>query len=799
MKFTLSWLKEYLDTTASLDEIAQKLTAIGLEVEGIDDPAKTLEGFVVGHVLTAEKHPDADKLQCLVVDTGKEKLKVVCGAPNARAGMKGVFAPAGSYIPGSDITLKKSMIRGQESNGMMCSERELEISDTHAGIIDLPEECKAGSPAAPALGLDDPVIEINLTPNRGDCAGIYGIARDLAAAGIGKLKPLAAAAVKGGFKNPISVETKDTTACPLFIGRYIRGVKNGPSPVWMQKRLKAIGLRPISALVDITNYMTVALNRPLHVFDADKLKGGISVRLARTGEKLAALNDKAYDLDDQMTVVCDDSGVLGLGGVIGGVPSSVSEKTANVYVEIALFDPLRTARTGQKLQIDSDARYRFERGIDPAFAVAGAEIATQMILDLCGGEASDLAAAGKAPDTERAISYSPERLKLLGGMDLPASRQKEILSALGFAVKDTGKTWGITPPSWRADVDGSADIVEEILRINGYDAIPSVPVRAPADEKRVGIAPVSRRAALARRLLASRGLAETITWSFMDEATADLFGVNMAQNKKALTLVNPISVDLAVMRPSVLPNLIAAAGRNTDRGFADGSFFEIGNCYRSTEAEGQVMTATGLRSGNASPRHWSGPTRGVDAFDAKSDALAVLEGCGVNTASLQITTDAPEWYHPGRSGVLRLGPAVLAYFGEIHPAVLVAMKREEKYAGFEVFLPAIPVPKKKGTRRELLRPSPFQPLSRDFAFILDEKVEAAKLVRAIKGVDKNLITDVEIFDVYMGKGVEPGKKSVAVCVTIQPVEKTLTDDEINALSKKIVDGVAQQTGGTLRK
>lgn len=798
MKFTLSWLKEYLETNASLEEISTKLTAIGLEVEGIEDRAKALEGFVVGYVVSAEQHPDADRLRCLVVDTGKEKLKVVCGAPNARAGMKGVFAPAGSYIPGSDMTLKKSMIRGQESNGMMCSERELLLSNEHAGIIELPDSAVTGAPAAPALGIDDPVIEINLTPNRGDCAGIYGIARDLAAAGLGKLVPQPAAPAAAGFKNPVPVSLQDTKACPHFVGRYIRNVKNGVSPECAANKMQAIGLRPISTLVDITNYLTIALNRPLHVFDADKLKGNIHVRLSKKGEKLAALNDKVYELDDGMTVVCDDSGVIALGGVIGGTSTAVDANTKNVYLEVAYFDPVRTAMTGQKLQIDSDARYRFERGIDPGFTSRGAEIATQLILELCGGEASEIFVAGAAPELKRKIAYAPDRLKLLGGMDLPLARQKEILALLGFAVNDNGKSWDITTPSWRHDVEGSADIVEEILRIAGYDNIPAVIVRAPAEERRETLSPLARRATTARRLLAARGLCETVTWSFMADATADLFGANHHQNKQALTLTNPISADLSVMRPSILPNLVEAAGRNADRGYPDACLFEIGNCYRSTDAAGQVMTAAGLRSGSAVPRHWAQSAREVDVFDAKADALAVLEGCGVNTANVQVSADAPEWYHPGRSGALRLGPTVLAYFGELHPSVLGAMKREEKYAGFEVFLPVLPQAKKKGPRKELLKPSLFQPLSRDFAFVIDEKVEAEKLVRAIRGVDKNLITHVEIFDVYVGKGVDPGKKSVAVGVTLQPVEKTLTEEEISAVSQKIIDSVAKQTGGALR-
>lgn len=794
MKFTLSWLKEHLDTTATLEEISQKLTAIGLEVEGINDPAATFKGFVVGHVVSAEKHPDADKLRCLVVDTGKEQLKVVCGAPNARAGMKGVFAPAGSYIPGLDVTLKKTAIRGQESNGMMCSEKELLISDSHAGIIELNTDQPAGSPAADALGLNDPVIEINLTPNRGDCAGVYGIARDLAATGIGKLKPLKITATKGSFKNPVSIELRDTKACPLFIGRYIKGVKNGPSPKWLQDKLKSVGQKPISVLVDITNYSTLALNRPLHVFDADKLKGNIHVRLAKKGESLAALNDKTYELSDGMVVVCDDSGVLGLGGIIGGTSSAVDENTKNVYIECAYFDPTMIAKTGQKLQIDSDARYRFERGIDPAFATAGMDIATQMVLELCGGAASAAFVAGAAPDITRTIAYTPEKLKGLGGSELPEARQKEILTALGFTLSG----WSVKTPSWRHDVEGAVDIVEEILRIDGYDNIPAVSVTRAPGQKQPLLNPLQKRIVDSRHALAARGLHETITWSFMDDAKSDLFGAHANQNKKALTLVNPISADLAVMRPSILCNLIEAAGRNADRGYPDAALFEVGGIYKSPEQDGQVTVATGLRSGNTAQRHWSQVARAADALDAKADALAALEAAGVNTANLQITKDAPEWYHPGRSGALRQGIVVLAYFGEIHPGVLTALKRDEVYVGFEVFLQNIPSPKKKGTRRELLKPSPLQPVLRDFAFVVDQSVDAEKLSRAIKSVDKNLITQVELFDIYMGKGVDPGKKSVALSVTIQPAEKTLTDEEITALSAKIVDSVVKQTGAALR-
>jgi phenylalanyl-tRNA synthetase beta chain len=793
MKFTLSWLKEYLDTTATLDDIAQKLTAIGLEVDGIEDPAKTLQGFVVGHIEACEKHPDADKLQCLIVNTGTEKLKVVCGAPNARLGLKGVFAPSGSIIPAGNMTLKKSLIRGQESNGMMCSERELLLSDEHKGIIELPDTAVIGAPAADALGMNDAVIDVNLTPNRGDCAGIYGIARDLAAAGIGTLKPLPTPVIAAAFKNPVAVTLKDDS-CALFIGRYIKGVKNGTSPKWLQDRLKAVGQRPISALVDITNYMTHGMNRPLHVYDADKLKGNIQVRFSHAGESFAALNDTTYTLDNNMVVICDDSGVLGLGGIIGGIPSSVTDDTVNVYLECAYFAPERIAKTGQKLGIDSDARYRFERGIDPLFSAQGADIAVQMILDICGGQASEAIVAGQAPDITRNIPYRTERLKTLGGSDLSETRQKEILTHLGFTATGNSQR----TPSWRHDVMGEADIVEEILRIDGYDNIPAVAVMRNPDQPSDTASPMRKRQSLARKILAGRGLYETITWSFMEEAKSDLFGAHSNQNKKSLTLVNPISADLSVMRPSILPNLIDAIARNTDKGYPDTALFEIGGIYKSVEQDGQWTVAAGLRTGKTVARHWSQPARAVDALDVKGDALAVLEACGVNTGNLQTTLDAPEWYHTGRSGALRLGAIVVAHFGEIHPTVLAALKRDEPFAGFEIFLQNIPQAKKKTTRKELLKPSPFQPLSRDFAFIVDGTTEAEKIVRAIKAADKTLITAVEIFDIYTGKGVEAGKKSIGLAVTLQPLDKTLTDEDITALSDKIIANVQKQTGGILR-
>ncbi len=798
MKFPLSWLKEYLDTDASLADIAQKLTAIGLEVEGIEDRAATLKGFVVGHVVSAQKHPDADKLQCLVVDTGAEQLKVVCGAPNARQGMKGVFAPAGSYIPGLDVTLKKTAIRGQESNGMMCSARELCLSDEHVGIIELPDSAATGSAAADALGVNDPVIDINLTPNRGDCAGVYGIARDLAAAGLGTLVPLSGVAVTGDDKAPVSITIEDTDACPLFIARYIAGVTNVASPDAVQQKLTAAGQRPIDALVDITNEMSIGYNRPLHVFDADKIKGNLTIRLSKAGETFAALNEKTYTLEDGMIVICDDSGIISLAGIMGGSSTAVDANTKNVLLECALFDPVRIAKAGQKLQIDSEARYRFERGVDAALMAQATDLATALITARCGGKPGKTVTAGAVPVAHAPIAYSPKKLLTLGGLDLPANQQKDVLSALGFAVKEhSHDKWDVTAPSWRHDVAGSADIVEEILRITGYDNLPAVALRPAADEKRIPVAPVTLRGIRARLCLANRGIHETVTWSFLAEDRADMFGVHLYQNKAALTLTNPISADLAVMRPSILPNLVDAAARNTDRGLQDSALFEIGNVYRATDAKGQVLTATLLRSGNARARHWAESARTVDVYDAKADALAVLEACGINLAGVQITTDAPEWYHPGRSGQIKQGHTVLASFGELHPALLAKLKREEAMAGAEIFLASMPAPKKKGPQKDLLKPSPFQPVSRDFAFIADAALEADKLVRAIKGADKTLISAVDIFDVYQGKGVEPGKKSLAVAVTLQPLDKTLTDAEIVAVSDKIIAS-AKQAGAVLR-
>ncbi|MEI8395862.1 MAG: phenylalanine--tRNA ligase subunit beta [Rhodospirillaceae bacterium] len=803
MKFSLSWLKDHLETDAGLDRICDTLTALGLEVEVVEDRAAKLKPFTVAHIVSAERHPNADKLQVCMVDTGGGVLQVVCGAPNARAGLKVVFAPVGTTMPTGDLTLKKGVIRGVESNGMMVSERELGLSDEHNGIIEMPDDTPIGASFAKLKGLDDPVIEIALTPDRADCAGVRGIARDLAAAGLGTLKPLSggyldAAAVSGEIKSPLGVVIEEPTACPLFVGRYIAGVKNGPSPRWLQDKLISVGLRPISILVDVTNCLSLDVARPLHVFNADTLAGGIIARLSRSGETLKALNGREYTLDDAMCVIADRDGVLGLAGVMGGEPSGCTEDTVNVFIEAALFDPVRTAATGRKLGIDSDARYRFERGVDPGAVFEGMERVTRLILDMCGGTPSELVVAGAVPDWQRKITLRTARVAHLGGVDVPTTEQERILTVLGFApVEHENGLLTVPVPSWRGDVEGEADLVEEVLRVYGYDNIPVVPMVRPHTITRSALDSRQRRIRFARRTLAARGLNEAVTWSFMPSGAAALFGRSEADD--SLRLLNPISSDLDVMRPSLLPNLIQAAGRNADRGWPDVALFEVGPAFRDATPEGQDMVACGLRTGVAATRHWSASTRPVDVFDAKADALAVLDAMGASTTSLQISADAPSWYHPGRSGVVRLGPAVLARFGEIHPGVLEQLGVKGPAVGFEVFPDALPVSKKKtGPARPLLKLSPFQPIRRDFAFLVDHAVDADKLVRAARGADKTLVREVTVFDCYEGPGVEAGRKSIALTVTLQPVEKTLTDAEIEATAAKIVTAVTKATGGALR-
>jgi phenylalanyl-tRNA synthetase beta chain len=797
MKTTLAWLKTHLDTGALLDEIVATLVMRGLEVDGIENRAKDLAPFTVARVVSAEPHPNADKLRVCVVDTGKERVQVVCGAPNARAGMLGVFAPPGATIPRSGMVLKQSVIRGVESRGMLVSGYELALSDDHEGIIELSADAPVGAPFAQVAGLDDPVLDIKITPNRADCLGVRGIARDLAASGLGRLTPLDISPVKGSFRCPISVHLAgpDDKACPLFLGRLIRGVRNGPSPRWLQDRLMAIGLRPISALVDITNLITFDLDRPLHVFDADKIKGDLVVRGARPGETLAALNGKSYTLDAEMTVIADDSRVLSLGGVIGGESTGCTAATSNVYIEAALFDPVRTAATGRKLQLQSDARYRFERGLDPEFARPGLEIATRLILSLCGGEPSEVAMSGAVPAWQRRYPFRPSRVQSLGGVEVPPAESKRLLESLGCKVTEQAGTFIVEPPSWRGDIEGEADLVEEVLRIRGYDGIPAVPLPRDTAMPKPALTPAQRRVDFVRRTLASRGLVEAVTFSFLPRALAELFGAA----PDALRLINPISADLDQMRPSILPNLLTATQRNADRGFADGALFEIGPQYRDDTSEGQDLVAAGVRTGRTGPKRWDDAGRPVDAFLAKADALAALAAAGTPIDNLQVEAKPPDWYHPGRGATLRLGPKVLGAFGEIHPGLLRALDVAGPAVGFEIFLDRAPLPRAKGPARPLLKPSPFQPVERDFAFVVEADLPAETLLRAARGVDKKLVTAVRLFDVYAGTGIDPGKKSLAITMVLQPEDATLTDEALDAFSQKLIAAVEKATGGMLRR
>ena len=807
MKFTFAWLKEHLDTEASLDEIRRSLTMIGLEVEGVEDRGAEFAAFTVAEVVSCEPHPSADRLRVCLVDTGRERVQVVCGAPNARAGMKGVFAPVGVTVPGSGLVLKATTIRGVESNGMLLSQRELGLSNEHEGIIDLPATAPIGAPFARVMGLDDPVIDVALTPNRGDCASVRGIARDLAAAGFGTLKgvPGWQAPTGGGFPSPIGVKLDfapgAAAASPLYGGRYFRGLKNGPSPAWLQERLKAVGLRPISALVDVTNYFTLDMGRPLHVFDADKVTGDIVVRLSRPGEAMDALDGRRYEFDAAMTLITDASGPVGLGGVMGGTATGCTAETVNMFLECALFDPLRTARTGRRLAIQSDARYRFERGVDPTSVLPGLEAATRMILTLCGGEASDVVIAGREPDWHRTIAYRPHRMASLGGVDVPVEDSRRILHDLGFKVGEgmrlasEGAALRVEPPPWRPDIEGEADLVEEVLRIHGYDRIPVLPLPRLASMPGPALSTAQARPVKARRALAARGLVEAVTYSFMPSAAAAHFG----GAKPELALANPISADLDAMRPSILPNLIAAAGRNADRGFADQGLFEVGPQFESESIDGQRLMAAGIRRGRSGPRHWAATARPVDAYDARADAMAALAACGAPVDNLRVTADAPAWYHPGRSGALRLGPTPLGYFGELNPGVLAALGLDGPMIGFEAFLDAVPEPKARpGKAKSLLKPSPFQAVERDFAFVLDEDVTAEAVLRAASGADRALIATVSVFDVYAGERLGEAKKSLAIAVTLQPIDRTLTEADIEAAAKKIVAAVTKATGGVLR-
>jgi phenylalanyl-tRNA synthetase beta chain len=800
MKFTLSWLKDHLDTDEPLEKLADKLTMIGLEVENIDDKAKRLGAFTIASVISAEQHPNADRLRVCMVDTGSgPPVQVVCGAPNARAGMKSVFSPPGTFIPGKNITLGVGSIRGVESHGMLCSEAELELSSDHDGIIELPADAPIGAYYAEWAKLGDPVLEINLTPNRADCTSIHGIARDLSAADMGTLKDPTIKAVKGEFASPVKVTVDDSELCPGFALRLVRGVRNGPSPEWMQKRLTAIGLRPINALVDITNFMTYDRGRPLHVFDAAKVKGNLVVRRAKDGETLLALDGKTYTLDPSICVIADDHGVESLAGIMGGEASGCSDATTDVLIESALWNEINIAHTGRKLGINSDARYRFERGVDPAFMVPGLELATRLVMEICGGTPSEAIVVGKSHGDDRIIDFPVDEVKRLAGIDVPLVEMRRILGHLGFTVAGNGSVIKVAVPSWRAEVVGKADIVEEIVRIVGVDRVPLAPFERGDSPRKPVLTPIQLRTRRAKRALATRGLVEAVTWSFVAKPQAELFG----GGSPALALANPIASDLSDMRPSLIPGLVAASQRNADRGFTDSGLFEVGQIFKGDRPEDQLIAASGVRRGLAAPsglgRHWSGSAQAT-ALDAKADAMAVLAAAGASAQALQVVPGGASWLHPGRSGTLQLGPQnILGYFGELHPRTLEALGAEGPIVAFEVILDRVPDAKVKPTRaKPLLELSAFQPVSRDFAFIVERTVKAGDIVRAAQSADRKLISGVTVFDVYEGKGIDDDKKSIAIAVTLQPREKTLTDQEIDAVAAKIVAEVTKKTGGTLR-
>jgi len=788
MKFTLSWLEEYLDTKASIQEISDTLTAIGLEVEKIDNPGESLAPFKIAKILKAEKHPDADKLQVCKVTTGKETLQIVCGAANARAGINVVLAPVGTTIPSNGMKIKAAKIRGVESKGMLCSAAELGIGGDSEGIIEFEgNDNNIGKVFAEVEGLDDPVIEIAITPNRGDCLGVYGIARDLAAAGLGKLKQVDIEATPGAFKSPITVDVKDKKLCPLFIGRYFKNVKNGPSPAWLKRRLESVGIGPISKLVDITNYICISFGRPLHVYDAKKLKGNLKIRKAKKSDSIEALDHNTYQLDEQMIAIADDKKIQALGGVIGSEESGCDDDTTDVFLEVAIFDPIAVAKTGRKLGIHTDSRYRFERQVDQAFVKQGAELASQMIKELCQGEASELVIIGNNKPPKRKIALNTAKIEKLTGINVKNSDIKNILIKLGFTIAGDE----VTIPSWRNDVEQDVDITEEVIRIYGYDKIPLTPLpisdfgQANAKQTRIE---------KARRQLAAQGLDEVVTWSFMDSKKAQSY------NNKAPKLQNPISTELDTMRPSIIPNLIDVYTKNAARGHASLSLFEIGRIYHGVSPEDQPQVISGIRTKNASLKNNFDVTRSVDFFDAKQDVENIIALLKLPLEKLTIKTEAPKWYHPGKSASLLLDKTVLAHFGEIHPLYTKLHDAKDTIVGFEIYLDNMPEPKqKKSKAKKKPNISDYQSSERDFAFILDEQIQIGDLLHIVKNADKDLISAVNLFDIYQGENIAGGKKSVAISVVIQPQERTLTDKDIEEISQKITSKVKKELNGSLRE
>ncbi|WP_455477105.1 phenylalanine--tRNA ligase subunit beta [Bartonella sp. B41] len=805
MKFTLSWLKDHLETEASLDEICDKLTAIGLEVDRVDDRS-SLKGFVIAKVLTAIKHPNADKLQILSVDVGSSTaIQVVCGAPNARVGLVGVLALPSTYIPGLDMTLSVGKIRGVESFGMMCSQSELNLSNKHDGIIELPYDAPVGVEFAVYAGLDDPIIDVNLTPNRSDCAGVRGVAHDLAASGIGRLKELSLLQFAVSFEPTIQVSLnfpQNESLCKGFSWREIRNIKNSVSPQWMRQRLSAIGLKPINTLVDITNYLSFDLCRPLHVFDADKIKGDLVIRSGYEGECFRALNGKIYNLSVKDCVIADEEGVISIAGIMGGERTCCDETTRRVVIESALWDSKGVAKTGRALGITSDARYRFERGVDPDFMETGLDIATELVLRLCGGEASKMKVVGYKPLKIKYISLPFSEIKRLTRLEIGRERVMSILTQLGFQIENKEKEdlIMVRVPTWRPDINDKADLVEEVMRIYGLDKIVPIPLENFANRKGQVLTCLQIRSRIARLALVLRGMREAMTWSFISDNQAVAFGGSRAQ----LKLVNPIAADMSVMRPSLLPGLLMAAQRNADRGLLDFSLFEVSNVYEGDTPDKQKHVVGGIRRGTERfegvGRFWGGNTITVNVFDAKADALAVLEACSIDLSKVQIEVGAPNWYHPGRSGIIKFGSEIiLGFFGDFHPAALERLGVSGSLCGFEIFLDKIPESKKKATkRRSSLKLSPFQMVRRDFAFVVDKTVASSLIVRAASCADKRLIHSVQIFDVFEDSMLGKNKKSVAIEVSIQPTERTLTDEDLEDLALKIKENVIKMTGASLR-
>ena len=796
MKFPLSWLKDYLQTSASLDELLGYMLKAGLEVEDVANPAEDLKAFTVCKVKAAEQHPDADKLRVCTVDTVDGEKQIVCGAPNARAGMTAIYAPLGSFIPGLDFSLDKKprKIRGVESYGMMCSTKELNAGEDHDGIADLDDAIKLGTPAAEALGLDDPVIDFEVTPNRPDWLGVKGIARDLAAAGAGTFIDDPVRKVSGAFDCPIKIELDNPEACPIFAGALIRGVKNGPSPDWLQARLLAVGITPKSLLVDVTNYISIDRARPLHAYDAAKLSGPIRARLGKDSEHCDALDGKTYQISSEMCVIADDSGVIGLGGVMGGESTAVSDETTDVFIESAWFNPLRTAKTGRATGIISDARYRFERGVDPLSCVEGVHLALRLITEYGGGTASKISVAGEAPRNTEPVEFFKGDVARLTGLEIKPAAMKKTIKSLGFTIEDTGETWLLSVPSWRFDIEQSADLVEEIARLEGFDALPTTSLPAPAGGKRVVTTPIQDRVRTARRTLAARGFLETVTWSFMPKPFAELFG----GGDETLTVANPVASELNQMRPSILANLALATQRGADYGERELRLFEAGPIYLGDGPKDQRRVVAALTR-PVKGRHWSA-TDGYDVYAAKADLFAVLEAMGQPPARFQIDEPRQPHWHPGQAACLKLGPKVtIAHFGALHPRVLKALKVEGPVYGFELNLNALPQMKAKATKtKPVLNKADLTPIRRDFAFVVSEDTSAAAIVKAAQGADKALVSSIDIFDVYQGQGIEPGHKSVAIEVTLQPRGETLKDQDIEAISQKIVAAVAKATGGVLR-